>query len=183
MVEAKFTDEMRDILRGMKGKTFKSYEGAPERFRRDQEFYGNIRINLGRESIDFTNLEQPTDFAGAIEDVSCFKCKKAEKDSAFEPYTTFPHLIYMVNERIKSVALVIDKVYVPAEDYEIEFDMALVIRTAHSVYTFTRGWYYWESIEVNVDRDKEMPYPIEQVQTDWDNIQENVTIKRRIEEL
>lgn len=183
MIEAKFTSGMRDIIKSMKGKTFKSYEGAPEKFRKDLEFYGNLRINLGRESIDFTNLEQPMEFVGTMEDVSCFKCEKAEKDSVFEPYMAPPHLVYMVNERIKSVAIVIDRVYVPAEDYEIEFDMALVIRTTHSVYTFTRGWYYWESIEVNVDKEKEMPYPIEDVQSDWDNIQDNVRIDRRIEEL
>ena len=183
MIEAKFTDEMRKTFKNMKGKTFKSYEGAPEKFRRNLEFYGNLRINLGLESIDITNLEQPMEFAGTIEDVSCFKCEKAERDSIFEPYTLSPHLVYMVNERIKSVAIVVDKIHVPDEEYDIEFDMALVIRTTHSVYTFTRGWYYWESIEVNVDKGKEKPYPIEQVQADWDNIQNNVTIQRRIEEL
>ena len=183
MVKAKFTFEMREILKNMKGKTFKSYEGAPERFRGHIEFYGNVRINLGRESIDFTNLEQPTEFAGTIEDVSCFACEKAEKNSEFQPYLAGPHLVYMVNERIKSVAIVVDRVFVPDEDYEIEFDMALVVRTTHNVYTFTRGWYYWESIEVFVDKDKEMPYPVEQAQGDWDNIQNGVTITRRIEEL
>ena len=37
--------------------------------------------------------------------------------------------------------------------------------------------------EVNVDKEKAMPYPIEDVQSDWDNIQDNVRIERRIEEL
>ena len=151
MIEAKFTSDMRNIIRSMKGKTFKSYEGVPEFQDPSVEFYGNFRINLGRESMDFTNLEQPTEFVGTIEDVSQFKCEKADIKSEFEPYLAGPHLVYMVNERIKSVAIVIDRVYVPAEDYEIEFDMALVIRTTHSVYTFSRGWYYWESIEVNID--------------------------------
>lgn len=183
MIEAKFSPDMRETIKRMKGKTFKSYEGVPEFQKMPVEFYGNFRINLGQEAISFTNLERPTQFPGTVEEVSCFECEKVEKESIFEPYLAGPHLVYMVNERIKSVAIVIDKIHVPDEDYDIEFDMALVIRTTHSVYTFTRGWYYWESIEVNIDKEKEMPYPIEDVQTDWDNIQNNVTIQRRIEEL
>ena len=183
MIEAKFSPDMRAIIKSMKGRILKSYEGVPEFQKLPVEFYGNLRINLGRESVDFTNFVKTTEFAGTIEDVSCFACEKAEKNSEFQPYLAGPHLVYMVNERIKSVAIVVDRVFVPDEDYEIEFDMALVVRTTHNVYTFTRGWYYWESIEVFVDKDKEMPYPVEQAQGDWDNIQNGVTITRRIEEL
>ena len=183
MIEAKFNLAMREIIKGMKGKTFKSYEGVPEFQDVPVEFYGNFRINLGKESIDFTNLARTTEFAGTIEDVFCFECERAEQDSEFQPYLAGPHLVYMVNERIRSVAIVADKVYVPDEDYEIEFDMAFVLRTKYNIYTFTRGWYYWESIEVHIDRNKELPYPTEKVQADWDNIQEGVTISRRMEEL
>ena len=89
----------------------------------------------------------------------------------------------MVNERIKSVAIVSDTISVPDEDYQIEFDMAVVIRTAYNTYTFTRDWYYGESIEVNIDRERMMPYDVSSVRSDWESIQDNIAIERRTEEL
>ena len=182
MVEAKFTPEMREILKGMKGKTFKSYEGSPLFQGRPIVFEGNCRINLGREAIVLSNFEKVTQFPGSTEDVTCFQCEKMNKDEAFTPYLNSNHLVYMVNERIKSVAIAVDTVSVDGGDFEIEFDMSLMIRTSHSVYTFTRGWYYDEGIYLYVDQ-VDRPYDIDEEVEDWKNIDHVAKISRRIEEL
>ena len=183
MVDAKFSPEMKDIIKSMKGKTFKSFEGVPENQGIPIEFYGNFRINLGRESVVFTNLEQVTQFPGSVEDVSCFKCVRVDKDDDFTPYLAGPHLVYMVNERIKSIAVVTDTISVDEGDYVIEFDMALIIRTPYNVYTFTRDWYYGETIDLFIDPKEAKPFDIQEELKQWKDIQTNVEIVRKIEEL
>lgn len=184
MVKLKFTDEMRRVLSEMKGKTFKSYQGAPLDVSTSVLFFGSIRINLGQSAVDVTNHLKVVDFFDDKDDLSCFQCERVSKTSPFDQFITGPVMEFMVDEKVKSVQLITDTIHVKNEDYDIELDTAFVIQTAEAIYTFTRDWYFEENITVNVSHDSPVVYEIEKVKEDWENCGENsVTVKRRIEEL
>lgn len=184
MVELRFTDEMRQILSSMKGKLFKSYQGAPLHVDGYVLFFGSVRVNLGRKAIDITNQLEPVDFFSGKDDLSCFRCESIDKSSPFDQYITGPLMEFMVDERIQSVSIVTDRIRVQNNGYEIELDTALVIQTECGFYTFTRDWYFEENITVNFDKSKAVVYEIDKVKEDWENCGENkVTVERRMEEL
>lgn len=184
MVELRFTDEMRKALSSMKGKTFKSYQGAPLHVDGYVLFFGSVRINLGKSALDVTNHLETVPFFEDKDDLSCFKCTPVDKGSDFDQCITGPLMEFMVDERIKSVNIVTDKISVQNSSYEIELDTALVIQTEGGFYTFTRDWYFEENITANYDKKKPIVYDVDKVKEDWENCGENiVTIERRTEEL
>ena len=184
MVSLRFSEDMRATLSSMKGKTLKSYMGAPLSVDGYVIFVGSVRINLGRSAIDITNLFCEADVFGDKDELSCFQCKAVDKNSAFDQCLSGPVMEFMINERVKSVELVTDHVTVSNYDYEIESDMAIIIRTNKTIYTFTRDWCYSEDITVNISHDEPVVYELEKVRENWEDSGDNtVEVKRRIEEL
>ena len=56
------------------------------------------------------------------------------------------------------------------QNYEITFDMALVITTSAHKYIISRGWQFDEILDGHVDRELNDIYPVEKVVEEWNNL-------------
>ena len=173
MINAKFTAEMQELLRGLKGKVFKSYIYNKEgRFERA---YGNLRIVLGRSAIDVMCIQHPVDdYFGEPEDMSYFICELADPKTSFIPYIEGRTLSYMVGEIITGVELVNDYVDYDDGDCIIDMDVALVIRTKYHTFTFSRGIWFDETISIEVAEANEEPRGISSIEKLWYDEEDDV---------
>ena len=166
MINAKFTDEMQQMLKELKGKTFKSYVYNKEgRFERA---YGNLRINLGRSAIDVTCVQHPVDdYFGEREDMAYFTCEPADPKSVFTPYIEGRPLAFMVDEIITGVELVNDYVNYDGGACIIDMDIALVIRTKYHTFTYSRSVWFDETISIAVGEADEDPAGVSPIEALW----------------
>ena len=179
MIYARFTEEMQEMLKGLKGKTFKSYVYNKEgRFERA---YGNLRINLGRSAIDVMCVQHPVDdYFGEPEDMAFFTCEQTDPKSVFVPYIAGRPLAFMVDETITGVELVNDYVDYDDGDCVIDMDIALVIRTKFHTFTFSRGMWFDETISIGVGGTDEAPAGISTIEELWyDEEDEAAPVVRR----
>ena len=181
MVKAKFSNKMIDILKSMVGNIFSSYEYG-DMF--PNEAFGNLQINLKDFSVELFNEVQELPFYDLTEDISCFKCIKKSLTELFEPYCKEPSQKYSVNEKILSVFIVDDSISINDGEYDINFDMAVIIETSQHKYIFSRGWFFSETINISIDEKFDDIYPIGKVIEDWsDEGENNVTVVRNIRKL
>ena len=173
MINAKFTEEMQALLKGLKGKTFKSYIYNKEgRFERA---YGNLRIVLGRSAIDVMCVQHPVDdYFGEPEDMAYFTCEPVDPKSSFIPYIDGRPLAYMVDEVITGVELVNDYVNYYDGDCIIDMDIALVIRTKYHTFTFSRGIWFDETISIAIGEADEEPRGIASIEKLWYDEEDDV---------
>ena len=176
MINAKFSQEMVSIIKDMIGNTFCSFECGDIT---QNEVYGNFQVNLNDFSVEFLNEAQEIPFYDLIEEVSFFTCKRKKVNDTFVPYCAEPVRKYEINEKVLSVEIVNDCVSVNEGEYEISFDMAIIIKTNRHIYTFSRGWFFSETITISVDKEFDRIYPIEKVIEDWSDSGENRAIVKR----
>ena len=164
-----FTAEMRDVAAAMKGKTFKSYECALESAGNGGYANGNVRINLGQYAIELTCYNSLFDLDGETVEMTSLACKKVELDEPFRPYVVKPSHAYMVNERITGIDLVSDHVDVKGsqENYSLDIDVAIAIRTNKTVYTFAREIWFSSGMDITVSDGIVVPYTTEKCTADW----------------
>ena len=180
MVKAKFTNQMIDIIKSMIGNTFCSYECGEKR---SGEVYGNCRINLEGFAVEILNEVKEMPFFDSTEDVSSFSCKKSLNEE-FKPYCIEPVQKYIVNEKVLSVSIVEDFVSVNDGEYDIAFDMALIVETDKHKHIFSRDWYFGETISISKDKNFDDIYPVKKVIDDWEYDGDNkVNVKRTIKKL
>ena len=179
MINARFTEHMKEILKSLKNKTFKSYECHKTG---KNSAYGKCRLNMGTFSIDLSNSIHELPFFGAFptEDVPFFTCEYVDKEISFVPCerNATAH-VYMIDERIKSVEIINDEIDINHGEYEISIDQALVIRTKDNVYSFSKGWMFSELIYIYSDRFNYKVYDLNKVKDDWSgNGKDIISVKR-----
>ncbi len=184
MVKAKFTKQMIEIIQTLKGKTFISY------FMDDDIFFDKsyclIRIKTDSACLDLMNEIQEFPFlkspVGDTEELSCFTCQEKNINEPFKPYLVdIGYKEINVNEKISEVSIISDKITITQENYTIDLDMALVIKTSHHTYIFSRQWYFDEHIFIHIDKDFNSIYSIDDVKQSWDNDGEfQVEVERTI---
>ena len=175
--DARFSDEMVDLLRSLKGKTFKSYECVKVR---DNAAYGKCRLNMGTFSLNLYNYTHVMPFFGAYEDIPVFECEIVDKDSDFgsDGSDEVAH-VYMIDEIVKEVEIINDDINVNDDEYRISIDQALVLRTKYNVYTFYKDWMYSELINFGVDRNEPVLYEKEKVEYEWSDAgKDKIAVKR-----
>lgn len=162
MIDVTLSANMLKILKSMVGHTFCSctYADFPP-----NEAYGNVLISLDNFSIELCNRLVVLPYFGTFEDISRFACWI--KTGSFKPDCSSPIQVHPVNEKILSVSVIEDRISVNGGEYEITFDMAVVIKTECHSYIFSRGWYFAESMYVNIDKTLDEIYPLEEVIDDW----------------
>lgn len=181
MIKAKFSDEMINILKSMIGNILYSYECGNTI---QNEAYGNLQLNLKDFSIEILNEVSEFPFYNSSEEISCFSCKKKSSSETYKTYCEEPIEKHVINEKITSVALVEDDVNVNNGEYEIRFDMAIVIKTDKHKYIFSRGWFFDEVIYITVDNEFDKVYPISKVVEDWSDDGENkINVVRTVRKL
>ncbi|MBQ8375272.1 MAG: hypothetical protein IJX98_06865 [Clostridia bacterium] len=180
MIKAGFTTEMKNILKKLKGAEFICYSAS--KFHAGETVHdGVIYIHANNVSIKVSNEEMQIPWfnhkeLNTIEDIFVFHCEetfeKARKNVVF------------VQEKIEEMELIADCVKIPKEEYEITLDMALIIITKAHRYVLSRGWYFGESLSIDVDKNYDEIYPIKQVVEEWNNFGEwEVKVNRVIEKL
>ena len=181
MIRAKFTDEMIEIIRSMIGRCFCTYECGNMV---SNEAYGNLQINLDDFAIEFLNEIKELPFFDSTEDISFFTCEKKSLSKKFKPYCEEPTTRHLINENILSVYIVEDCISINGGEYDINFDMAVIIETENHKYIFSRGWFFSETIDISVDEEFDDIYSISKVVEDWADEGENkVNVVRTIKKL
>ncbi|MBQ8248744.1 MAG: hypothetical protein IJY93_02520 [Clostridia bacterium] len=181
MVKAKFSTEMLKIIKSMVGRVFCSYERGNTV---SNEAYGNLQINSDNFAIEILNEVKELPFYDSTEDISCFTCKKKALSEHFKPYCEEPSEKHLINEKILAVSIIEDSISINNGEYDVAFDMAIIVETNEHKYTFSRGWFFSETIDISVDKDFDNIYPISRVVEDWSDEGENkVSVIRTIEKL
>ena len=177
VVETNFTDDMIGVLTDMKGKTFKSYECVLEKGEGWASAAGSIRLNLGQYAVDLYCVSHDVVIRGSLEEMAYFTCEKASLDSGFVPYVVDEPNVYMVGERIVGIDIVQDIISVSEgnEEFRLCLDVALVVKTSRHVFTFSRGVWFDEEIDISVsDKEIVIPYTVDDCNADWaDDPEEN----------
>lgn len=181
MVEAKFSSEMIGFIKGMVGSVFCSYECGSMV---PNEAYGNLQINLDKFSVELLNEVKELPFYDSTEDISCFTCKRKSLSESFQPYCEEPSEKHFINENVLSVYIVDDSISINGGEYDIDFDMAIIIETDKHKYIFSRGWFFGETIDISIDKEFDDIYPINKVVEDWsDEGDDRVTVVRNVRKL
>lgn len=165
MINARFTLQMLQEMAKLKGEIFVSYECA-ENF---GTTYGNARINTQHFSIEFLNEVREMLLFGEAEEISMFSCAVKSKEEPFQPYCEEPYETFVVNEKIGKISIINDQISVNDGEYDISFDMAVVIETEKHRYMFSRGWFFSEVITISQDKSLDDVYPIQRVIEDWND--------------
>ena len=179
MVEITFTSEMRKVLAKMKGKTFKSYEGY---------FPGGwgtviadaMRINLGSFAIDLRCFDRRVENWQEVDGYDPPTCLTCSESPMGEPLNCNAEkaTARLVGERITGVEIVSDRIESTGKTAAV-IDVALVIRTRRTVYTFSRGVWFDLNIYPRVGDEIDIPYTVEECAEDWaEGTDENETPAR-----
>lgn len=185
MINAKFSDKMKNQLKKLKDSIFIKYiidnetKGASTYCKLGIDST-NIRLDILNEEISvdwFTNNEDI-----CKEDIAVFSCKIRKDEETFKPYIKESEVMSIdVNERIKNVQIVSDIINVDYDEYIIDYDIAIVIETEKHKYVFSRGWFFNEEIYINIDKNIDDIYSISEVKESWSNDRElNVEVNRKI---
>lgn len=166
MIEAGFTEEMKRLLASIKGKTFKSYECyKPGGFDATD---GNLRINLGRFSVDIKLDLHPLDGDPAgFDEITWFTCEQADPKSKFISLVLGEPRQYLVNEAVTGVELVHDRIEYAEGDIVIEMDTALVLRTKFHAFMFSRGIWFSDVIHIEVSAPNNQPKRLKSAESLW----------------
>lgn len=179
-----FTKEMKEVMRGWKGKTLESYiENA------DDGYITTVRFCIENQVFDMDNgymaywcsRENTTEF-------SCFSCVEITNNQPLEPAIVGgKNRENIIKERIESIFIVqdmeIDK-YLNGESFEFLYEKALILQTESRFYVFWRHLIF-NTIEISVcDNMKIAVESIKELNEENEN-KDGVTIikKKIIEEL
>ena len=176
MIQARFTKEMINILKSCIGEKLLSYEYGVSL---PGEAYGNLKLNFDTFSIELLNEVKETPFFDETEEISSFSCKKIKANTPFEPYCKETVSLVEINEKVRCVSVVTDCISVNRGEYEIVFDMALVVQTENQQYIFSRGWFFGEVITHFADKNTDCIYPVETVIEDWSDEGKNEVLVSR----
>lgn len=169
MVYATLNEEMIKLLRNLKFSDLISYEGA----KTHNTFYGNLRINTDKGSIELSNIKKTMPFFDITEDIACFECKVSNPEVKFKPYCIEPFEVFKIDGKIENIEIINDVVDVNDGEYEISFDRAIIFRTNKGDIMFSRDIWFSEVITMNENDDYDTIYPIDDVVETWSNDGDN----------
>lgn len=180
MVDITFTPEMRVILESMIGQRLVSLEC--ERLENTQETYDNLLITTDAQRIELINEEEPTAYFGGVKDISRFVCRRIATGEPFRQFVMGETpMKYPLQGSVTGINIVDDHISLPEDQYDIRLSMAVVMHTTEGDIAFLRGWHFDEQITVIRDEDYQNALrPIEQVESDWAEEGEPITVERRI---
>ena len=153
MIKAKFTSQMIETLKQLKGKNFISYSASKEASV-TRIFNGIVCINTDGFSVKLVNATTviPWLTSNETEDIFSFTCQETKEDIKGK--------IFPIGEKIESVEVITDYVKIPSNDYEITLDMAVILSTPSHKYTFSRSYFFIEMLHVDIDKDFNEIYSI-----------------------
>ena len=168
-IEAKFTNEMLEILKMMKGKTLKAFQG--DFANGMNRVYGFFRIILGQFAVDVDCSEHPVTLVGydneeSVEDFAYFGCYKKNLKDSFEPFY-IPHTVsFLLNEVVSEIMIVRDDIQV-SNGAHIVLDQAFVIKTNENTYTISRKEWFVEQMNIDVSDSIKVARTVKDVKNEW----------------
>lgn len=167
MLHAGFTPEMKAVLSNLKGRCLESYECVSNRF--GSCTYGNLRLNVDDIAIDIGNEPKVFPFFGGEEDVAYFSCALVNQNESFKPYLKADTKRFKVNKSISQVELLSDHIDVNHGEYQVDFDIALVLHLDDKILMFARGIWFAEEIFIANNDNYEAIFSRESLMESWSN--------------
>ena len=147
MVDATFTPDMCTILKSLVGQRLVSLEC--ERLEQTRETYGNLLITTESQRVELINEEEPTEYLGDIEDISCFTCRRLKPNEHFRQFVMGEEpMKYPLLGKVNKASIINDAIALTRENYAIQLSMAVVLNTDAGEVAFLRGWHFDEMITV-----------------------------------
>lgn len=188
MIKAKFNNLMLENLKKIKGSKLLCY--LTDDMYDGNVSYGKVGLETNNGCLDVYNEETSVDWFDidgekTKEDISMFSCKERKEGEEFVPYINKTNVIrHEVDEYINSIKIVTDFVRINNEEYSIDYDIAIIIKTDSHKYTISRGWLFSEEIYISIDDDCNDIYSITDEINDWNNDGDySVEVKRTIKEI
>jgi len=175
MIEARFTNEMIDLLKCLKGVEFVGYS-ATDLYAGETIYDGKVYLQVGTKTIKISNEEKQIPWFKSkdlsdLENIFSFSCLETIEQGEQK---------FVVKERIKSVKIITDYINIPQKNYEIALDMALVIVTEAHSYIISRGWIFGEYLDINMDKGFDDIYSLSQVKEEWNNFGDWEIVAKRV---
>lgn len=162
--QLRLTSGMRETLAEMKGKTFKAYECVSSG--NGGRSNGVVGIVLGQHAVHLASREFPFVVAGARVELSALRCERKALSDDFGLPPDAPVRAYVVGERITGVELATDHVDLAA-GISFDVDVAVAVKTAHAVYTFSRESWAATGIRVIVENGLFVPAAADELNGEW----------------
>lgn len=167
MLHAGFTSAMKASLADLKGHRLESYECVFNKF--GSYTYGNLSLNLDGLAIDISNEPKAFSFFDGEEDVACFSCASVNQNEPFKPYLKADTKKFTVNKSISQVELLSDRIDVNHGEYQVEFDVALILHFDDEILMFARGIWFAEEIFIAHNDNYEAIFSKESLIESWSN--------------
>lgn len=175
-----FTKEMKEVMRGWKGKTLQSYiENSDDGY-----------VTAVRLYIDNKNFHIENDYVLYVEpdgedvEFSCFSCAEMANNQPLESSVVGgKNKENTINERIENIFIVkeieIDK-YPNGEDFEFSYEKALILQTESQFYVFWRHLIF-NTLQISVCKDiKGAVESIKELNEEDEDIEGVMIIKKKI---
>lgn len=187
MTRWQFDNKMTQMLQGVVGKRFLSFERDTSV---EGQSYCTARLNFDDISILLKNEEEEIaifeDDVVPYEEAAKFTCSISDPNQPFasglDGVAVKKHI---VDELVMSVAIASDTIQCIDHGVNIIIDMALIIRTENHTYIFSKSHVWFdEVISINIDRNIDDICPLLSDLNLWNNDGAwNVTVKRTVRNL
>ena len=140
-IDLRFTEEMINELKALKGKTLKSYDHYP--WPKEGSNLGFMRLNFAKFAIDLESDFVPITVTGYngepfADESTCYMCKRVKVGESHVIPKTWKMRRYLVGETVSEVMVVRDTVTESNGDVFL-LDEAIVLKTEESTITISKG--------------------------------------------
>lgn len=176
-----FNSDMQNILKTIIGKNNISIEYVGNDI---NQAFGNLVINTNEKIIEISNIEDMNGFDEEY-DSSHFSCKFVDN---YIPILKNKNLNKnYIKDTITDINIIYDIIDIDEYNLHIKYDMGLEIVTEEHKYLISRGYFYSEIIDINIDSNLDDVYSIKKVVEDYQNEDNSLLIsvkrlKKKIKE-
>lgn len=146
MIKQYFEINESKILKSIKGNRL-------EKICYTEPVFGSIKLIYSDFAIIISNEMHEANLIGEEEEITFFTITKKSKDYDFRYFKDNDIIKEIdINEKVSSVEIVNDLI-IYNNEYEISYDVAIIINTKKHSYTISRDWFYMETMEISIDKD------------------------------
>ena len=183
IIDAKFRKDELNILKGLKGKVFESYQHGAF-FRISNFSYGKIRLVFQDKAVEITNYLVPIFYDNENDDIAMFRCMEVAKNSPYDSGIDEEMLETIVEETVKNVTVNEDiiSIYDPKTGeqwFSFEYHNAVIIETDKNIYTFYNFSKYNETVCYSHNEEFENVFSLKNQKHNWSNPGINKVVVKR----
>lgn len=168
-IDLRFTEEMINELKALKGKTLKSYDHYP--WPKEGSNLGFMRLNFAKFAIDLESDFVPITVTGYngepfADESTCYMCKRVKVGESHVIPKTWKMRRYLVGETVSEVMVVRDTVTESNGDVFL-LDEAIVLKTEESTITISKGCEVDTSLYIRIGDKIDVTYPLSSVRSNY----------------